>query len=408
MLSEASDLKVSARTSAYYFKDRPVSVRAIGLALGAANILEGSVRKSGDLVRVTVQLIRTDSGYHLWSANYDRKPSDLFVTESEIARVVVDRLKASLRDSSAFRDRLSADPAARTLYLRSLTAVYHDTPESQQQAVKDLRHAVEIDPRFAMAWTLLAIAAYDPLERRRAADRALEIDPWLPGAHVSKALDFAAAWDVPAAIGEVNRALELDPNDSFALRNAADLQADLGHFEAAERLAREAESRSQIDAYAHATLGWVLSFNGKLPEAIEQLQNAVSLNPSSDWLRLPLAWVQFLSGDAKTALDTIDRPENSPEVRQFARPTMLDALGQHAQADREQAIAEKKFGGAQGAELALLYAYRGDNDRAFAWLDEAFKAHEEGLVFIKQYHGFDSLHTDPRYRALLKKLKLPE
>jgi hypothetical protein len=132
------------------------------------------------------------------------------------------------------------------------------------------------------------------------------------------------------------------------------------------------------------------------------------LNPSSGFLRGPLSWAQLMNGDPTTALETLDRPENKSELRELLRPTVLDALGRHAQANREQAEAEKKFGRDAPMWLALLYVSRRDNNKAFAWLERALQTHEEDLVSLQADPGFAALRTDSRFHVLLRKMKIPE
>jgi TolB-like protein/DNA-binding winged helix-turn-helix (wHTH) protein/Flp pilus assembly protein TadD len=420
VLAQVRDLRVSARTSAFYFKDRATPVGEIGKTLGVANILEGSVRKSGDRVRVTAQLIRADTGYHLWSGSYERGPDDLFSVQTEIARAVVDKLKVSLLGDSNLHDELSANTAARTLYFQSIGELNLGTRGGVHHALEHLRQAVAQDPNFAQAWALLAgtytatityddasVSTVEPLAMD-AANRALQINPSLAEAHAAKArLLWVLDSNIGEALPEIRKALDADPNHSGALQMSARLQMICGHSDESVRLAREVVSRDPLVAKNYAELADKLFFAGQLPEAVQAYQTAIALNPGATYGRFLLAVVQLAAGDAKAGLASVDQG-NDAEERQILRPVMLDALGQHAEAEREQRIAERKYGPSAAADLAIFYAYRGDADHAMAWLEQAFQNHDAGMLTLQENPLFAKLRSDPRFQALLRRRGIPD
>jgi len=419
LLSQAPDLRVSARTSAFYFKDRSLPVGQIGSALGVAHVLEGSVRKSGDRIRVTVQLIRTDTGYHVWSASYDRRPDDLFGTQTEIAEAVVAHLQASLADdANRRRDPLSRNSKARNLYLAAALELRSATHAGLHQGLAELQSAVVEDPDFAQAWAVLAAARlltsiFDdaPASQVRplalqAADRALAIDPTLADAHVVKARLLAADWKIREALQESHQALEADPNHVGALLIRAQLEETCGHYDEALRLGGEALARDPLNSSSYEQQAQVLWFAGRDSEAIETYQTAIALNPSASYYHFELAVVQLTAGDAKAALASVDQGADDEE-RAILRPVMLDALGQHAEAEKEQRIAEQKYGAPAAHDLAVFYANRDDADGALSLLEQCYRRHDFWLPLLAGDPLFRKLRSNPRFQALIRRFDIP-
>ena len=419
LLSQVPDLRVSARTSAFYFKDRSMPVGQIGNALGAANVLEGSVRKAGALIRVTVQLIRTDTGYHVWSASYDRRPDDLFGTQTEIARIVVSHLQASLGAQDSPRDLLSSNLTARNLYLTAEMGLRTETRAGLHAAILQLQTAVADDPQFAQAWALLALAQlittnYDDApasEVRRqvtqAVEHALAIDPTLADAHAFKSLLLSSDWKFREALTEAHRALDTDPNNVGALLTLAQLEHLRGHYDESIRLGREVVRRDPLNATSYVQLGQFLWFAGREREAIETDRTALMLNPNAAFYHYQLAVIQLTAGDAKAALDSVEQGRDEEE-RVILRPVMLDALGRHAQAEQEQHIAETRFGGPACHDLAIFYARRGDADHAMPLLEQCFRNHDLYLPLLKGDPLFRRLQPDPRFQAMIRSFDIPE
>jgi len=419
LLSQVADLRVSARTSAFYFKDRSMPIGQIGNALGAANVLEGSVRKAGDSIRVTVQLIRTDTGYHVWSASYDRRPDDLFGTQTEIARAVVSQLQASLADEASRRDPLSANLKARDLYLTATMELRGATRAGLHQALAQLQAAITEDPKFARAWAWLALAHlmtanYDDVPASevrplvtQAADRALDIDPTLADAHAVKAALLSADWNFREALTEAHRALETDPNNVGALLALAQLELLSGHYEESIRLGREVVQRDPLNSSSYVQLAQNLWFAGREHEAIETDQTALMLNPSATFYHFQLAVIQLTAGDAKAALDSVDQGGDDEE-RAILRPVMLDALGRHAEAEKEQQMAEKRFGGPACHDLSIFYARRGDADHAMPLLEKCYQNRDLYLPLLKGDPLFRNLRPNPRFQAMLRRFDIPQ
>jgi TolB-like protein/DNA-binding winged helix-turn-helix (wHTH) protein/tetratricopeptide (TPR) repeat protein len=419
LLSQAADLRVSARTSAFYFKDHPMSVGDIGNALGVANVLEGSVRKSGNRVRITVQLIRTDTGFHTWSASYERPADDLFGTQTEIANSVVSHLQATFDVDSNRHDPLGNNPKARNLLLQASAELGAATPAGSHDGIKHLQEALAADPQFALAWAVLANARLDSsfLEdvppsqaielARQAVDRALAIDPGLPFAHAINARVLFGEWNVREAVSEVHRALEADPNSWPAMLVLEQLESFRGNHEEAVRVAREAVARDPLNPLCFLVEAGTLLAAGHYQDAVEAYRGALALNPGATYYRFGLAAAQIAAGDATAALTSIESSHDDLQ-RGLLRPVILDMLGRHTEADREQAEAERKYPD-EPHELALLYAYRADADRAMPLLERFYKTRGLGPPPKLEYDPLlRNLRSDPRFQALTRQINIPD
>ena len=318
MLSQIGDLRVTARTSTFYFKDKAVPVSEIGKILGVSHVLEGSVRQSADRLRITVQLIRTATGFHEWAADYDRRPDDLLTLQTEVARTVAEKLQASLGSIPAFHNKLSRNSMARDRFLVAYREFSQHTDAGNAKGVDDLKIATRLDPDFALAWSVLSygyvVSASSGVAWRElrpkalyAATRALEIDPALSDAHVAMGQILLADWNIPAALVEARRALELEPNEYHALRLAAYLQLATAHYAEGIGVFQDLIRREPINYFNYYDLGKALWFDGQLPQARQAFETALALNPGSENARACLALVTLEAGDPSAALEVISR-----------------------------------------------------------------------------------------------------
>jgi adenylate cyclase len=420
LLTQVRDLQVPSRTSSSYFKGRSATVAEIGRALNVAHLLEGSVRRSGNALRVTVQLIRVDNGYHLWSKTFDRQLDDIFKIQDDIAGSVVKTLKVSLLEGESLPTAPTTNPETYELYLQARSLRRLETAADVEMAIDRLRQATRSDSRFAPAWAQLSLAVKQNWEHggpvsvetaradaNAAADQAIEIDPKLASGHVAKglaALQFD--WDWDTADAELRRAVQLDPGDAEALVAAAQLSLYLGRLDEAIRFVKEAAVRDPLGP-AYTRLSVYYWTAGRLIEAEVAGRRALDLHPALRGQRFRLAIVLLARNEPAAALAEIDQEENQ-FWRHVGRAMTLGALGRQSEADQELAYVEQHFADNGAYQIAEIYASRHDLNRAFVWLDRACNQRDSGLLGLKVDPLLKNLRGDPRYKALLLKMRFPE
>jgi TolB-like protein/thioredoxin-like negative regulator of GroEL len=422
LLAKIPSLRVIARTSSFQFKGKSEDARVVGEKLGVATLLEGSVRKSGERLRVTAQLIRTADGSHLWSEVYDREVRDVFRTQDEIADAVVSALKVSLLGAPEQRAVPTANTSAYTFYLQALASTRGFTRADQDAALAQLQKAVALDPNFAPAWALLAdvysatmvFGTTEPFEKvgasmTAAAQRALALDPKLAGPHITLANTFFFTYDYVASQRELEKGLELEPQNPDALSLSAYLAIAACHLDEAERNARALIEHDPLSVDPYRALGTALWFHGRLGEAEAVYRRALAFSPAAESMHWRLALVLLSAGRPQDALQAADT-EPAPGWRLFARVAALDGLGRRAEADRvlAQAEADPVIRVSGQYQLAEIHAHRGDRERALERLEQARQARDPGFMsYIKCDPMLAPLRDDPRYKAMLASLNLP-
>jgi len=418
LLSRVPGLQVVARTSAFSFKGKSDDIPTIAQKLRVANVLEGSVRKSGNLLRVSAQLVRADTGYHLWSETFERNLDDVFKIQDAIADAVVKALQVSLL-SGAMPSRSEAENIeAYTLYLQANAMLSRaSTKADLDKAVDYIQRSIKLDPKFAPAWSMLSrvrrsqgAQGYLPEvqareEARRAAERSLALDPNLTWAHAAMAqILFFDDWDWARTEAQVQKSLEIDPN-SPALRWSGYVAEVTGQNEKAVKILRRVAENDPVDPSAFLYLGTALYRAGMFNESELALRQAVDLWPGlSDehWLagRLKLA-----TADPGGALVEFERGQD--DARTIGRALALFAMGRKSDADAALAMAEEELGVKAPFRIAQIHAFRGEIDLSFSWLDRAFRQRDFRCVFVKGDRLLRNLESDPRYKAFLKKMNLP-
>ena len=418
MLTKVPELRVPARTSSFYFKGKQATIADIGQTLGVAHVLEGSVRKSGNTLRITAQLIRVDNGYHAWSETYDRKLDDIFKIQDEIADAVVSALKVQLSGGSmATRGHGTTNPEAYNAYLLGRQLYLQGTVPSWHQAIEAYQKAIALDPHYADAYAELAVSQYfvadqtgDPAlwkAAEEAAQKAIDLDPSLAsGYSVRGTLRYLHRYDWVGAESDLKHALALDPTNSRVLSRYGNLLSYFGRTEEATAMLQKAIERDPLESTNWQELGIVLSESGDHAGAYDAFHHALAIRPADTFSIFHLARLQLIDGKAQDALATFQT--NSDEEFRGAGTAMAEHTLGNAKAS-QQALEKLIATGAEDAayQIAEVYAWRGEADKAFEWLERAYRQQDGGLAGLKGDLQLAPLRSDPRYAAMLRKINFP-
>ena len=420
LLAKIPELRVAARTSAFAFRGKAEDVPTIAKKLHVAHILEGSVRKAGSRVRITAQLIRADSGYHLWSETYDRDVTDIFKLQDEIAGAVVQALKVALLGGTMPARAAPKSPEAYNLYLQGRFFADQHTKEGLAKAVDYFRRAIALDPGYEPTWTALSFAYSDTAARgfaspdqtiaqsREAASQALKLNPKSARAHVGLGLiHMNYDFDWPAAEAELRQAVEFDAGNATVLGYGGYIELAFGRTARAAALFRQALARDPLYAPAYSNLGVTYYVEGRLDDAEAAFRKSAELKPAQAYTHCGLGLVLLAQGKREAALAEM-RLETDESWRLSGVAIASQALGKRAEANAALAELTGKYAKDAPYSIATVHAYRGEADKAFEWLDRAVAEHDGTISSIKADPLLKSLTTDPRYKALLKKLGLPE
>ena len=407
LLAKTSELEVAARTSSFSYKGKDVKVADVARELNVAYVLEGSVRKSGDQVRITAQLIKADDGFRLWSDTWDRSLDDIFKIQEEIAAEVVAQLKVTLLGAAP--TVVATDPEAYALYLQARQMGRLRTVENLEQSIALYERALEIDPDYAAAWTGLARIYYSqasgdlrPLNEgyamaRAAANKALSIDPQNAVAYARLgriALDYDH--DLAAAARYLERAIALDPADSDIIFEAAVLAIGIGRVDEAIALNEYVVARDPVNSAGHFNLGLSYLDAGRLDEAVASIRTALNLTPGFSGAPYFIGVALLLQGRPEAALAVFQK-ENDEEYRVKGTALALHALGRREEYEAAFRDLRERWGEEWPSEIAHVYAWTGDSDAAFEWLDRAVAQKEGGLNEQFRSPFYAPLHDDPRW-----------
>jgi serine/threonine protein kinase/tetratricopeptide (TPR) repeat protein len=434
VLAKIRGLRVAARTSSFQFKGKQEDLAVIGQKLNVATLLEGSVRRSGERVRISVQLVKVSDGYHLWSETYDRTLDDIFAVQDDIAQSVVKELRAALlgeapdsRASGEVRAEVAAaakgrggDAEAHRLFLQGRYFVNRIAHQDLARGAELLRQALSIEPGHALAWaclswaeTILAISTTSDLEggiqrARDAASRAMALEPDLAEAH--HALGSIRLWydfDWRGAEASFRRALELAPGNAEALRENAIMALILNRYDEALALCRRSLEQDPLSVPAYGILARIHHAAKRLPEAEAAFRKALELSPDATSLHCLLAFTLDAQGRRAEA-----EAEAARETAEWARlfgQAIVHFTGGRPQASK-RALEELIRIGADSAayQIAMAHAVRGEADAAFEWLERAYSQHDSGLAFIRGHWLLEPLYADPRWQPFLDKLGFPD
>ncbi len=414
LLAKIPRLQVTARTSSFSFKGKEIAIPEIARQLHVAHVLEGSVRKAGSTVRITAQLIDAATDAHLWSRTYDRKLDDIFAIQDEIAADVVKELKITLLGTAA--TVRETDPVAYSMYLEARQLGRQFAAEAFQRSDGLYRKALAIDSRYAPAWDGLSsnlinetamglLSNQEAFARaREAAMNALAIDPAYAPAHADLGwISMSSDNDLAGAARYFERALALDPSDLSVVGGSAVLLASLGRADAARALYEDVVRRDPVNVGNLFNLAGTQRSPDRLDAAIALYRTGLSLSPDRGGAHYFLGVALLQKGDTKSALAEVEQETIDP-LKRIGQAMAYHALGRKSESEATLAALIAKYEQEWAYNIAFVYAFCGEADQAFVWLDKAVEARDPGLFDIVLEPLFGNLHTDPRWLPFLRKI----
>jgi TolB-like protein/tetratricopeptide (TPR) repeat protein len=417
LLAKTQGLDVIARTSSFYFKGKQVTIGEIAKTLHVANVMEGSVRKSGNTIRVTAQLIRASDGVHIWSETYDRDLKDVFKVQDEIALGVVQKLKLTLLPATTAVSVRTVNAEAHSLYLQGRYFKDRDTSEDLAKANDCFKRALALDATYAPAWAGIATVAtrqvangYVAMAKalavtREAASKALELDPKNGEAYAALGIAHMMAHEWAQAEATLASAREIDPTDSGVFMISGVLARGLGRDDDAIALFRQALEHDPINLLARRYYARTLSFAGRLAEAEAEIRQVLDTNPAQPGAHYDLGRILLAKGKTDAAGAALEA-ETDEGWKRIGLPLKFHALHRTAEANAAFAMLLSKAAGAE-FQVAETYAEFGDPDQGFKWLDAAAER-DLGIIWLHNDPLLKPLMSDHRYAMILRKLKLAE
>jgi TolB-like protein/Flp pilus assembly protein TadD len=422
LLVRIPNLTVIGRTSSFQFKGRNEDLRAIGGKLNAAHVLEGSVRKSGEQVRITTQLVDTRTGAHEWSETYDRQIGDVLKLQDAIAAAVVRELQLTVAPGNLNERVAVRSTDAYDLMLRGRHAADRWDRDGLDEAVALLKQALEHDPTFADAAAELAFTYYKqgtdnfvlPVsafeQARLAVNTALRSDPGSARAHyVLGKIHTIYDWDWAAAEQELDKVATLARGSADAPAGKARLAFTLGHWEEGLTQARAALALDPLDANTLNALSLIQWGRGNLADAEAAARRVLDIRPTYTWGHYYLARILLARGDRDAALrEALQEPADTNGVQQSGLAIVYSALGRKADSDAALAVLIKEHADRCAFEIAVAYAMRGQSDDAVDWLERAYEQKDPGLVYLKVELPQQGRLLGPRFKTFLRKMNLPD
>ncbi|UCD57492.1 MAG: tetratricopeptide repeat protein, partial [Candidatus Hydrogenedentota bacterium] len=414
-----------ARTSAFSFKGKDIDVRDIGRKLNVETVLEGSIQKAGNRVRITGQLVNVSDGYHLWSEKYDRNMEDIFDIQDEISEAIVNKLKVKLfgEEKQRLAKRQTVDLDVYNLYLKGRFFWARQAVENLEKARKYFEEVLEKDPGYGPAYAGLAdIYIILPLygvsapgevipKAKEAVLKALEIDDNLAEAHNSLAwVKTLYEWDWEGGEREFRRSIELNPGHAPTHQRYALHLSFVGRFDEAVEQIEQALDLDPLSVIVNREFGQVCLFSGQVDRAIEALQKQMEIDPNFPFARLLLAEAYIQKGMYEDAVSEMERETEITGGHPLAKSSLGGVYARIGRTDEAQIILEElkqrteQFG--MPFQLGSLYMALGDFDRGFEWVERAVEERDPYLCWISMMSRWDIVRSDPRYLALLRRLNL--
>lgn len=419
LLATLPELRVISRTSSFQFKGQNIDLRTVGAQLGAAYVLEGSVRRYGDRVRVTAQLVTSSDGVHRWSDSYEDNIGDVLRMQQNIATALGRALQVEVNDAPWHAPSTLVSTEAYTDYLNGLHAMDRFDAAGFTIAISFFERALVLDPTLTRAREKLAQVYYLQLELglvtpqvsaehlRQTLEAVLREDPQSAMGHALRAeLLETYDWNWRESQKEAELAVSLSRNSSFALYAAADINGALGRWSQSEALFRQALAIDPLDADTHQLFGWTLFHAGRYEEAEAEARRVLEIRPSYTTERFYLGMSLLAQGKLQAALSETQK-EPGEAIRKIGLGMILYALGNKPEAGLALAEAEQLAGSDFAYEIAWVHAFRGEATAAFEWLERAYEQKDANLEYLKGEWALKGIEGDPRYKAFLRKMDLP-
>ncbi|MCW8925790.1 MAG: tetratricopeptide repeat protein [Xanthomonadales bacterium] len=412
LLARVHKLRVISRSSAFSFKGKDLDIPTIAAQLNVAHVLEGSVRRAGDRVRITVQLIDARSDTHLWSETFDRELDDIFAIQDEIASTVVEQLKVTLLGESPTSEEV--DPAAYMLYLQARHLGNRGTATTTEQSIALYQQALAVEPRYASAWSGLAnsylnLYLHGQLSReesthlaREASQRALELDAdHAPAyAHLSR-IELTYDRDLAVAAQHLQHALKLEPTNPEILHRAIVMAYRLGRMDDAIRIGKYTIERDPANPESHYYIGFAYLWAGQLDEALSAFGTTLMLSPEYTSAHYRRGVALLLKGQPEAALEEMLQEKHAAKQLE-GRAIAYHALGEDGKSTEALRELIEKYEFNSAYNIAYVLAYLGENDRAFEWLAKAAEYRDSGLTQMAHQPEFANIHDDPRWLPALE------
>jgi len=428
--SKVQSLRIPARTSSFSFEGQEIDIRKIGEELGVENVLEGSIRKAGNKLRITVQLVKVVDGYPLWSEKYEREMEDIFALQDEISLAIIDKLKLKLL--SGERERLvkhyTENPETYNLYLKGLY-FWNKRPVGIQKSREYFQRVIDKDPTYAPAYKGLAsgysfygfygfLPPKDAFDKAKIlVEKALEIDDMLVEAHTSLAfINFAYDWDWDSAERGFKHALALNPNYSKSHQLYSMYLVVMRRFDEAIAEAKKALELEPLSLNMNSHLGNTLMWTGQYDKAIDQFHKTLEMDPN---FLLPLAFLghtYYLQGELEKAIDISQRVLTLEENMQYSLAILGICFADSGQTDRALEIINRfselqEEGYVSPIYMFMLHSTLGDREKAFEYLEKAYVERDSKLAYMisigsKAFPGSEKLRSDPRFIKIIRKMGL--
>ncbi len=418
LLAKIPDLKVISRTSSFSFKDKEVTTTEIGKTLRVAHLLEGSIRKSGNTFRITAQLINVNDGAHIWSKTYDRDMTDIFKVQDEIAGRVTQLLKSTLLGDIA---SATVDPKAYDLFLQAKQVFRQRNAKAVKNTEILIRQSLAIDSSYAPTWDLLSAIIHDqiyiygilPSTKENitlgmdASKKAIELDPDYASGYTTLASFERDSWNFITYNDHIKKGLALAPENAPVISQAAMNSLNFGKLEDALQLRLKVVELDPLNYYNQFILGFNYWLLKDYSNAEKPLQNFLLHYPNAEGAHKFMARVYLGQGKIDEALKEIEK-EPHPFWKLYGKCMGVYAMGNKTEADTllKQLITD--WGNVAWPNIASVYAFRGERDEAYKWLDKAYEERDGTTLEILNYPEMENLWGDPRWNAYIDKLGLPK